>query len=98
MVSSELPFLEFSESNESQKIKAQSKEIAWVESLTDLPGASYDLVIKDALGREKFRKVGCTSETEKYGERINVPTFLGEDIEVVIENLKGAKSVKLFLN
>jgi len=98
LIQSELAPLRFTPRSEPQKIKAQSAKIAWIESLADKPGASFDIVIKDGLGRVRMEKKNCTTETEKYGEMINFPTLVGEDLEISVENLKGADHLDLFLN
>jgi len=82
----------------SKKVTASTNKIGWIHSVSDKPGAKFDLVIKDALGREKVRKTGCGNETEKYGELVNIPTMMGEELHVEIENLKNAESLKIFLN
>lgn len=77
---------------------AQSGKIGWIHSLADIPGAKFDLTIKDSLGRIKFQKRDCHSETERFGELINFPTLLGEKLNISIENVRGAKKIDLFLN
>jgi len=95
---SELAPLRFTRNEPSQKVRMTSNKIGWVESLTENPGASFDFTIKDALGRLRYERRGCSSETEKYGERINFETMMGEDLEITVENLQGAESIDLFLN
>lgn len=82
----------------SQKTKAPTNKIGWLHTLADAPNASFDISIRDALGRKKFEEKNCSSGNEKFGRLINLPTRMGEDLEVVIENLKGAKNLKVFLN
>lgn len=98
--STELKPLEFSPEigEDSKKVNAPTSKIGWLHTLADQPGASFDLVIKDALGREKMRKNNCKTETNQYGELLNLPTNMGEELHVSIENLKGAKKIQVFLN
>ncbi len=98
--STTLPPLTFKpESGEtSQKTMAPTNKIGWLHSFADTPGATFDLTIKDSLGRIKFHRTKCGTDTEKFGELINLPTQMGERLEVVVENLKGAKKLDVFLN
>lgn len=94
----EHPPLEFERGVEKRLVKAPSAKIGWLQGVVDTPGASFDLVIRDMLGREKFRRNGCVAEGERFGELLNIETMLGEDMEVSVENLKGASKLALFLN
>lgn len=82
----------------SYKIRAVSHKIGWLHSISDEPGASYDITVKDALGRIKFQKKDCKSDTKEFGELINQETLLGEDLEIVVDNLVGAEKLHVFLN
>lgn len=82
----------------SRPFKAPTDKIGWISTISDKPGARFDLVIKDGIGREKMRKAGCGNATAKYGELVNLPTMVGEDLHVEIENLQNADSLKVFLN
>jgi len=82
----------------SKKIRAVGHKIGWLHSIADEPGASFDITVKDALGRIKFEKKNCKTDTKEYGELINKETLLGENLEVVIDNLQGAKKIQVFLN
>lgn len=86
------------EGKTSEKIKSSSPKIGWLHTLSDQPGAKFDITIKDALGRVKVKKTGCGNETNKYGELVNIPTMIGEDLEIEIDNLTGAKKIQVFLN
>lgn len=77
---------------------APSNKIGWLHSISDVPGATFDLTIRDGLGRIKLEKKNCYSETEKYGELLNLDTKMGEDLEIEISSLQGAKAIHLFLN
>ena len=89
--------LEFTPNGEAHKIKATSTKIAWLHSQSDKPGAEFDVVIKDGLGRIKHRST-IKGGTEKSGALINVPTVLGEEIEISVENMKNAEKIQLFIN
>lgn len=82
----------------SKKTIAPTNKIGWLHTLADQKKASFDISIKDIHGKVKFERKGCSSDNEKFGELINLPTMMGEHLEVVIENLKGAKNLKVFLN
>ena len=82
----------------SGRTKAVGNKIGWIRSFTDVEGASFDLKVNDALGRTKFERKNCKSDTKEYGELINTETLLGEDLEVVIDNVKGANEIQVFLN
>ncbi len=90
--------LEFSEQVPINEVNAHTNKIGWLHTLADTPGASFDITIKDGLGRVKLERTNCKSETDKYGELINQPTLLGEKLFVEVSNLKGAKSLKVFIN
>jgi len=97
--STAMPPLTFTKVGEqSQKLRASGAKIGWLTSLADQPGAKYDLTIKDALGRVKLSKKNCGNETQKYGELINLGTMIGEELQVEVENIRGAEKVDLFLN
>jgi len=82
----------------SKKIKAPTSKIGWLHTIADQKGASFDITIKDALGRTKFERKNCSTGTEEFGELVNLPTLMGEQLEVTIDNLKGAENIKVFLN
>lgn len=92
------PPLEFGETEPSKKFRASSKQIAWIHTLSDVPGAKFDLAIKDGLGRTKFERKNFGTETKEAGEMVRLPVFLGEELEVVVDNIRGAKNIKLFIN
>ena len=91
------PPLEFKKDSEGQKIKMTSNKIGWLHSVSDKPGAQFDVVVKDALGRIKHRQT-IKGGTEKSGALINMPGMIGEEIEVSIENMQNADKVQLFIN
>ena len=94
----EMAPLEFKkDSDVSHKIRMQSNKIGWLHSVSDKPGAEFDVIIKDALGRVKHRST-IKGGTEKSGALINMPAMLGEEIEVSVENMKNANEVQLFIN
>ena len=93
-----MKLLTFEKDTEAQKINAQGNKIAWVHSISNKPGASFDLIIKDGLGRNKFERKNCFIGTKQFGELVNLPTVMGEELSVVVENIKGADKVDLFLN
>jgi hypothetical protein len=78
--------------------RAQTNKIGWVRTVANKPGASFDFVVSDALGREMFRRPGCTTETEQFAQLMNIDTHLGEDLTVSLENIRGADDIELYLN
>lgn len=95
--SSEIAPLSFNEKGGSQKITAQNQKIAWLRSLTDQP-VKFDITIKDGLGRPVFTRKDFGTETTESGELINIPTMMGEELEISVSNVRGAKKLDLFLN
>jgi len=73
-------------------------KIGWVHSIADKEGASFDLVVRDALGREVLRKLNCSTQTKEFGELMNIDTRMGEELELSLENVKGADQIVLFMN
>lgn len=100
LTSTDNPPIEFKPSigKTKQVVRIPGNKIGWLHSISDQKGAKFDIVIRDGLGREKFRREGCTSDTEAFGELVNLPTNVGEDVEVEIDNLKGADTLKVFIN
>lgn len=94
----DLPPLSFSLTQERQPFYSNVNKIGWMRTLTDKPGASFDITIRDGMGRVRVEKKNCTSETEEFGELVNIPTNLGENLEIEVSNLKGAESLTLFLD
>lgn len=90
--------LSFSPTDLVKKTNAATNKIGWLHTIADKPGATFDIVIKDGLGRVKYQRKNCTTETEKFGELANIPTLLGEQLEVSLENVRGAEKVDVFLN
>ncbi len=82
----------------SRDVIAPTERVAWLHTLADEPGARFDIKIKDALGRVKFEKNNCGTDHKAFGELINMPTTVGEKLNVSIENLKGAKKLNVFIN
>jgi len=97
--STELAPLEFNPSigKTSEKIKASTAKIGWLHTQSE-KGASFDIKIKDALGRTKWEQKNCKSGTERFGMLLNLPTMIGEDLEIEVDHIEGSESVKLFLN
>lgn len=81
-----------------QKAIVPGNKIGWLHSMADQPGATFDIVIRDTLGREKFRRNNCATDTKEFGELVNLPTLIGEHVEIEIDNLKGAEEISVFLN
>lgn len=82
----------------SEKFRLSSNRIGWVHSLADKEGASFNLVLRDSLGRVMFERKNCKVETREFGELMNIDGHIGEEIEVSLEDVKGADEISLFLN
>lgn len=98
---SEMPALRFApnEGKTTQPFRASTGKIGWMRSLSEKPGVKFDLVIKDALGRQKFVKRDCgNKDTKEYGELVNLPTLLGEDLQIEVENVRGEGEIHVMLN
>ncbi len=98
--STDMPPLSFDVSlgEVSKKVRASGNKIGWLHSKSETPGITFDVKIKDALGRVRLEKKNCMTETDRYGEIINFDTVMGEELEVVVENVRGAQKFDLFLN
>jgi len=90
--------LEFDEKKNSgeQEVILNKKKIGMLHSQVDNPDASFDLVIEDKAGNEKLRRNECKNPTGRWGERINLD-LTDNYYNVKIENVKGAKTVDIFL-
>jgi len=96
--STDLLSFNFKKDQTSHKMRAQSDKIGWVHSISNKPGARFDLTIKDAMGRTLMVKNNCGNDTDRYGEFVGLDTRLGEEVEVVVENIKNAENVEVFIN
>ena len=94
----ELPAMTFSLQQSTQKFNVQGNKIGWVRAMTEKPGFSFDLTIKDSLGRVRAQRQNCKTETTEFGELMNLPTNLGENLEFEVSNIKGAEKVTIFAN
>ena len=98
--STEIPPIKFKirDGKASEKFVAPASKIGWMHSLADQPGAKFDVVIKDALGRVIFKRDNIGGESVQQGELLNFDVKLGEELIVEIENARGADAIDLFLN
>ena len=95
----EFPPLKFSKETSSQKYRMSANKIGWLRATANKPGVKFDLTIKDALGRVKIQRLGCDSgRASEFGELLNLPGQLGEEIEVCIENVQDGEELQVFLN
>lgn len=96
----ELPVLkfDFKAGENSKRFRMSSNKIGWFHAVSEKPGAKFDLTIKDAIGRPIFRRDNMGGTSERSGELLNLETRLGEEVEVVIENVRGAEKLDVFLN
>lgn len=82
----------------SASFHAQQNKVAWVQTKSNKIGSSFDIVFRDALGREMMRRDNCKTETTEFGAMLNVPTRMGEDYTVSLENIKDADEIEILLN
>lgn len=90
--------LRFTQTEGKHRIRAQSGRIAWLHTLSEKPGVKFDLAIRDGLGRLKFERKDFGGETVRNGELLNIPTMIGEELEIEASNIRGDESIDLFLN
>jgi hypothetical protein len=101
IVASELAPLRFvpSEGKTSLPYRAGSGKIGWFQSISEKEGVKFDLIIKDGLGREKYRRKNCGNMvTKQDGELINLPTIMGEELHVEVDNVRGDGAISVALN
>ena len=100
VIPSERPPLEFDfeKGERSQKFNMSATKIGWLHTLSDQPGAKFDVTIRDALGRIRLQRVGFGTEHEKAGELLNMDTLLGEELEIEISNPQNVKKLQVFVN
>lgn len=99
----EMPGLEFDFSGGAQEqvsdFHAPSNRIGFISAEADTPGATYDITVKNALGNILHEMKNCGNEKVKhFGEQVKIETSIGEDLQFVVSNVKGAKKVNLFIN
>ena len=101
IVSSELVPIRFvpSEGKTKETVRASSGKIGWMRGMSEEEGVKYDLVIRDSLGRERFRRENCGNPaTREYGELVNLPTMVGEELVVEVDNVRGEGAISIALN
>ena len=94
----ELPALSFSPTQSKQPYQPQTNKIGWLRAIADKEGVSFDMTIRDGMGRIVKEWRGCKTDTNEYGELINLSTVIGDNLEVEVTNLKGADKLDVFLN
>lgn len=96
--SSETPVLRFSKNQESASFTVPRERIAWLHTIAERSGATFDIAIADKLGRKLFEKRSFGGDTERAGELVNLPFRMGEEVNVSVKNLSGAEYVDILLN
>lgn len=75
-----------------------TNKIGWIHSITDNPGVTYDLTIKDGLGRIIEEKKCGGNENNEFGEKVNMDVRRGEKLNIQVSNIQGGNKVDLFIN
>lgn len=78
------------------EVSVNTEEIGMLHTVSDQPGAEFDIIIEDMAGNEQLVRRGCKNATERWGERIDLPV-IDSRYKVRLENVKGAKSIDVFL-
>lgn len=79
-------------------MRTHSAKIGWLHTLASDKNTKFDLTIKDALGRVKYTQKDCGNESKEFGQLVNLPTIIGEDLTVEVDNIRGGEDVRVFLN
>jgi len=76
-------------------ISLQEQQIGFLHAITDKPGAEFDLIIRDSAGNIKFEKRGIKNESDRWGERIDLPVS-DNYCKIEVENVRGAEKIDVF--
>jgi len=102
LTSTVLPPLSFDFSNninpQEQEFVSPGNKIGWIHSVSDQPGVSYDLTIKDGLKRIIEQKKCGGTESKEFGEKVGMHVRSGEKLNFEISNVKGGNKIDLFIN
>lgn len=74
----------------------QDQQIGLIHAITDQPGAEFDLIVRDSLGEIKYEKRGIKNESDRWGERIDLPVS-DNYCKIEVENVKGAEKIDVFI-
>lgn len=73
-----------------------SKKVAWLNVFSNKPGAKFDIAIVDSRGAVQYEKKGLTSQTDRYGARLDLP-FTDNTYTIKVNNVEGADEINAFL-
>lgn len=90
--------LKFNRSGGTKRILSPSNKMVWFRSKSDKPGAKFDVKIKDVFGETIFERKNFGNENIIAGESVNVPLLERQELDVVVENVRGAEDIELFIN
>ncbi len=97
--SSELPSLTFNQGQRSQQYHAHANRIGWMRAFSDKPNATFNFTIRDGMGRVRVERLNVNTNPDgQFGELLNLPTNLGDNLEVEVENINGADKIDVLLN
>lgn len=72
------------------------EEVNMLHAQLNDPNAEFDISIEDMAGNVQYSKEGCKNPTGRWGERIDLPV-VDSYYKVKLSNVKGAKSIDVFL-
>ena len=72
------------------------EEIGMLHAQFDNPNTEFDIAIEDQSGNVQYEKKGCKNPSGRWGERIDLPV-VDDYYKIRLSNVKGAKSINLFL-
>lgn len=94
-----LPFQAHIQLNGKQSGEAQiiidRKKIGMLHSITDKPGAKFDLKIIDMAGNEQIVRKNIGTENTRWGEVVD-KNLTDNTFVVKVENVKGADTIDIF--
>lgn len=69
--------------------------VPMLHGIVDKPGCEFDVVIQNSKGQEVTRQ-HFKPGTERFGQRLNVE-LPDADYKIKVENVKGTKSIDVFI-
>lgn len=82
--------------NGEEDVILNQDEIGTIHAEFDNPDAIFDIAIEDQAGNIQYEKKGCSNQTKRWGERIDLPVIDGY-YKVKVSNVRNAKSMNVFV-